>query len=203
MVKAPYYGCGPWVWEFVYAYNYLSSLLRGFWYRGSFPPDFAKNVAFWSITDREPQMFSFEICRRAVWRLGCYHRTAAELLTGSGNLRCYISWGCFRTNLYPIEWGSILVLGEVSTCFTNRSQRPEHQNSSVNLQFIGVSIENYLNLTSIFFLSTRRMKMDQTECSETSVCKIQTPENYPKERMLHSQQDESLKSRIIYLVFLL
>jgi len=40
------------------------------------------------------------------------------------------------------------------------------------------------------------MKMEQTECSETSVYKIQTPGNYPEESILHLQHGESLKSRI-------
>jgi len=38
------------------------------------------------------------------------------------------------------------------------------------------------------------MKMEQTECSETSVHKIQTPGNYPEESIKHSEQGESLKS---------
>ena len=63
-------------------------------------------------------------------------------------------------------------------------------------------VENYPHLTSIF-LSTRRKKMEQTDCSETSGYKIRTPGNHPKERIPHSQHDESLKSVIIYLVFLL
>jgi len=37
--------------------------------------------------------------------------------------------------------------------------------------------------------------MEQTESSETSTRKIQTPGNQPKERIQHSEQDESLKSR--------
>jgi len=40
------------------------------------------------------------------------------------------------------------------------------------------------------------MKMEQTECSETSAYKIQTPGNYPEESIQHSEQGESLKSRI-------
>jgi hypothetical protein len=40
------------------------------------------------------------------------------------------------------------------------------------------------------------MKMEQTECSETSAYKIQTPWNYPEEIIQHSEHDESLKSRI-------
>jgi hypothetical protein len=40
------------------------------------------------------------------------------------------------------------------------------------------------------------MKMEQTECSETLAYKIQTPGNYPEETIQHSEQDESLKSRI-------
>jgi hypothetical protein len=37
--------------------------------------------------------------------------------------------------------------------------------------------------------------MEQTGCSETSVFKLQTPENNPEERVRHSKYGESLKSR--------
>ena len=40
------------------------------------------------------------------------------------------------------------------------------------------------------------MKMEQTECSETSVYKIQTPDNYPKESIQRTEHGESLKLRI-------
>jgi hypothetical protein len=40
------------------------------------------------------------------------------------------------------------------------------------------------------------MKMEQTECSETSVYKLQTPGNYPEENTQHSEHGESLKSRM-------
>ena len=40
------------------------------------------------------------------------------------------------------------------------------------------------------------MKMEQTECSEMSACKIQTPGNYPEESIQHSERGESLKSRM-------
>jgi len=40
------------------------------------------------------------------------------------------------------------------------------------------------------------MKMEQTECSETSAYKIQTPGNYPEESIQHSEHGESLKSRM-------
>jgi hypothetical protein len=40
------------------------------------------------------------------------------------------------------------------------------------------------------------MKMEQTECSETSACKIQTSGNYAEESIQHSEHDEILKSRI-------
>jgi len=40
------------------------------------------------------------------------------------------------------------------------------------------------------------MKMEQTECSETSAYKIQTPGNYPEESIQHSEHGESLKSQI-------
>ena len=39
------------------------------------------------------------------------------------------------------------------------------------------------------------MKMEQTECSETSAYKLQTPGHYPKESIQHTEHDESLKSR--------
>jgi hypothetical protein len=40
------------------------------------------------------------------------------------------------------------------------------------------------------------MKMEQTECSETSAFKIQMPRNYPEESIQHSEHGESLKSGI-------
>jgi len=43
------------------------------------------------------------------------------------------------------------------------------------------------------------MKMEKTECSETSAYKTQTPGNYPEENIQHSEQGESLKSRNIEL----
>jgi len=45
------------------------------------------------------------------------------------------------------------------------------------------------------------MKMEQTECSETSAYKIQTPGNYPEENMQHTEDGESLKS--MYLIALI
>jgi hypothetical protein len=43
------------------------------------------------------------------------------------------------------------------------------------------------------------MKMEQTECSEMSEYKIQTPGNYPEENRQHTEQGESLKSIILHL----
>ena len=40
------------------------------------------------------------------------------------------------------------------------------------------------------------MKVEETECAETSAYKIQTPRNYPEEKIQHSEHGESLKSRI-------
>jgi len=40
------------------------------------------------------------------------------------------------------------------------------------------------------------MKMEQTECPETSAYKIQTPGNYSEESIQHSEHGESLKSRL-------
>jgi len=39
--------------------------------------------------------------------------------------------------------------------------------------------------------------MDMEHCSETSTHKIQTPGSHPTERRQHSQQGESMKSRIV------
>jgi hypothetical protein len=39
--------------------------------------------------------------------------------------------------------------------------------------------------------------MEQTECSETSAFKTQTPGNYPKEIIQHSKHGESLNSRSV------
>ena len=39
--------------------------------------------------------------------------------------------------------------------------------------------------------------MEQTECSETSAYKLQTPGNYPKESIQHTEHVESLKSRLL------
>jgi hypothetical protein len=43
------------------------------------------------------------------------------------------------------------------------------------------------------------MKMEQTECSETSADKIQTPGNYPEENTQHLEHGDSLKSRKLEL----
>jgi hypothetical protein len=43
------------------------------------------------------------------------------------------------------------------------------------------------------------MKMEETECSETAAYKFQTPGNYPKESIQHTEQGESLKSRFLTL----
>jgi hypothetical protein len=40
------------------------------------------------------------------------------------------------------------------------------------------------------------MKMEQTECSETSAYQIQMPGNYPEDSIQHSEHGESFKSRI-------
>jgi len=44
------------------------------------------------------------------------------------------------------------------------------------------------------------MKMEQTECSETSAYKTQTSGDYPEESIQHSEHKESLKSRIKLVV---
>jgi hypothetical protein len=41
--------------------------------------------------------------------------------------------------------------------------------------------------------------MEQIECSETSAYKIQTPGNHPEENIQHTEQGESLKSKIMHI----
>ena len=55
---------------------------------------------------------------------------------------------------------------------------------------------NTLTISSqLFFLSTPSMKMEQTECSETSAHKVQRPGNHPKEEIQYSEQGKSFQSR--------
>jgi len=42
------------------------------------------------------------------------------------------------------------------------------------------------------------MKMEQTECSETSAYKLQTSGKYSKESIQPTEHGESLKSRIVF-----
>jgi hypothetical protein len=59
--------------------------------------------------------------------------------------------------------------------------------------------QRFGTLSSIFIgklFTYLPMKMEQTECSETSAYKIQTPGSYPEENMQHTEHGESLKSRI-------
>ena len=42
--------------------------------------------------------------------------------------------------------------------------------------------------------------MEQTECSETSAYKLQTPRNYSEESIQHSEHGESLKSSTLPLL---
>ena len=56
---------------------------------------------------------------------------------------------------------------------------------------------NYLKFSNVWTLT---MKMEQTECSETSVHKIQKPGNHPKERIQYSEQGESFKWRTMTLL---
>jgi len=46
------------------------------------------------------------------------------------------------------------------------------------------------------------MKMEQTECYETSAYKIQALGNYPEESIQHSEHGGSLKSRIFLILSL-
>jgi len=49
------------------------------------------------------------------------------------------------------------------------------------------------------FRLLRPIDVKTEQCSETSEYKIQTPGNYPEESIQHSEQGESVKSRILHL----
>jgi len=56
------------------------------------------------------------------------------------------------------------------------------------------------NFSNLVILHTYLpMKMEQTECSETSAYKIQMPGNYPEESIQHSEQGEGLKSNLCFI----
>ena len=54
----------------------------------------------------------------------------------------------------------------------------------------------------LFFLLTPRIKMEEIECSEMSEHKTQTLGNHQKERIQHSEQGESLKSRTYFFLII-
>ena len=50
------------------------------------------------------------------------------------------------------------------------------------------------------FLLTPPIKMEKKQCSETSAYEIQTPGTHLKERIQHTEHDESLKSKILNML---
>jgi hypothetical protein len=52
------------------------------------------------------------------------------------------------------------------------------------------------------FIAYEDMKMEQTQCFETSAIKHHTPGNNPKDYTQPSEHNESLKSRLLTFVFL-
>jgi hypothetical protein len=57
-----------------------------------------------------------------------------------------------------------------------------------------------VGFTPVILHTYPTMKMEQTDCSETMVYKIQTPGNHPEESIQHSEHGESLKSRRLELI---
>jgi hypothetical protein len=69
-----------------------------------------------------------------------------------------------------------------------------------NSQTSGFYILTFRNTLSVSsFITTPPMKMEHTECSETSEYKIQTTRNYPEESIQHSERGESFKSSKLFL----
>ena len=82
-----------------------------------------------------------------------------------------------------------------SYCNVVQVNTPAMQYKFENLNQLLVSVKGviiYCTTTHIYL----PMKMEQTECSKTSAYKIQTPGNYPKESIQHTEHGESFKSRI-------
>ena len=62
---------------------------------------------------------------------------------------------------------------------------------------LGVGGRKTLQLLYAIYLP---MKMEQTECSETSAYKLQAQGNYPKESIQHTEHGESFKSRLTAVI---
>ena len=73
--------------------------------------------------------------------------------------------------------------------------------STVRIEHLKISIFIGKQVNNLF--TYLPMKMEQTECSETSAYKIQTPGNYPEENIQHTEHGESLISRINSVLSLL
>jgi len=57
-------------------------------------------------------------------------------------------------------------------------------------------------MVSAGFLLTPPMKVEQTECSETSVHKIQKSGNHPKEGIQHSEHGEIKEIIVLYILII-
>jgi hypothetical protein len=74
-------------------------------------------------------------------------------------------------------------------------EEEEEEEELVQKQAVeGINIPTFSNPVILHIYPP--MKMEQTECSETSAYKIQTLGNYPEESIQHSEHGESLKSRV-------
>ena len=100
---------------------------------------------------------------------------------------------------YTVSKGSVFCIQGPEDDFTiSRNMLPIQYASTIN---IGVLDGHFLILLLVHSTHTYPpMKMEQTECSETSAHTIQMPENYPEEIVQHSEHGKSLKSRIRVVV---
>ena len=67
--------------------------------------------------------------------------------------------------------------------------------NSLSQTFSRTNTPTFSNL--VILHSYTPMKMEQTECSETSAYKIQTPVNYPEKNIQPTEHGESLKSSLV------
>ena len=97
-----------------------------------------------------------------------------------------------RANLFPrVFYTAFRLSGESSSPFSEWSYPTQTRHPSSTGHF-------HFSYSNILFLFTRPVKMEQTGCSETSAHKIWMLGNHPKERIQHSQHDQSLQSRKIF-----
>ena len=115
-------------------------------------------------------------------RFGVSHEMVEVKLLCTSHARPWPPYGslsstsCFYTRTHHCH---VTLLSIVSGCFRAKP-------------FPRINTPTFSNL--VILHPYLPIKMEQTECSETSAYKLQTPGNYPEESIQHSEHGGSLKS---------